>query len=237
MSDNLLHPLVHGKKFTIEAGAKQESKENDNGQFRTISSKPIQSHIPLNGADAGIQIAKQLADAFNIPCIILKTACLNQSSAEASVNIPKNLHRESTDIVIDALTEALQNKILPPEFNQKNTKTSLSKMESSIFLKDGDTYIKVLFEQIDYMKSDGNYVEIYWEGKKSTLKKTLKSVMDRLPKNDFIQVHRSYIVNINKLELIGYSHLQINNHKIPLSKSKREGLLACLLYTSDAADD
>lgn len=228
MSNNHLYPSVNGEKYAIEAGIERESEENDNGQFRTSLSKLIQLNIRLNGANAGIQLTKQLADEFNIPFIVLKTTDRLHSTAEASVNIPKTLLGESTDTIIDTLSKSLQTKILPPEFHQKNEKTSLPKMESSIFLKDGSTFIKVLFEQIDFIKSDGNYVEIYWGTKKTVLKKTLKGVMDQLPKDDFIQVHRSYIVNINKLELIGYNQLQINNHKIPISKSKREVLLEVL---------
>lgn len=187
----------------------------------------IQLNIQLNGADAGVQLAKRLADEYNVPFVVLNTDSNNRSSAEASVTIPHDYLNGSKEMIINALSSNdLKNS---PYEELKATSEKISpRVSNAIFVKDTINYVKVPFENIDFVKSDGNYLEIHWDGKKSVLKKTLKSLEEKLPSHTFFQIHRSYMVNINKISSIGPTHLMVNKKSIPISKGKKEALLDIL---------
>lgn len=203
------------------------SSENTATTSIDQASKAIQLNIQLNGADAGIQLTKRLADECNIPFVLLDTDSKNRSTAAASITIPNDYLISSKETLIGALSETvLKNR--SEEHSKVSTENKLARITEAIFVKGSINYTKVLFQDIDFVKSDGNYIEIHWIGKKSVLKKTLKSIEEKLPSQTFFQLHRSYMVNINKISSIGPNHVTVNQQKIPISKGKKEVLLAIL---------
>ena len=78
------------------------------------------------------------------------------------------------------------------------------------------------------MKSDGNYIEIHWGNRVSVLKKTMKSFEEKVFNHSFYQVHRSYLINLNKITQISPAYVHLGVHKIPLSKGKRDQLIEIL---------
>ena len=77
----------------------------------------------------------------------------------------------------------------------------------------------VLTNKIHYLKTDGNYLEIYTEEKKYVIRSTFKQFTDRLPDQiEFLQVHRSYIVRIDKIQEKGKHELILLNRTIPVSR-------------------
>ncbi len=102
------------------------------------------------------------------------------------------------------------------------------RIKDALFLKDEYRLVKVRFDELIYVKASGNYVEILSQQRKQVIKHSLKDVVQSLPEGQFMQVHRSYVVNIGLIDSIGYSNLQIGKHEIPLSKQKRDELIAQL---------
>ena len=58
-----------------------------------------------------------------------------------------------------------------------------------------------------------------------TVYSTLKSVADKLPSDRFLRVHRSYVVNLGKIDNIDHTNLQIADKIIPISDSYKNILL------------
>ena len=83
-------------------------------------------------------------------------------------------------------------------------------------------------EDIDYLKADNNYCEIHLSGGKVILcSKTLKHMSQRLNHPNFIKVHQSHIINIEKVKHIisTFSELLMESGaKIPISRSCKSGL-------------
>jgi DNA-binding LytR/AlgR family response regulator len=194
---------------------------------KSKSDKAVQLDIQINGADSGVQLANRLADLWNIPFVLLNSDTDNRASAAASINIPKDYLNGSKEMLIKALTEtALQNGSIGN--SDTVTENRSPKVADAIFVKDTMNYVKVPFQTIDFVKSDGNYIAIHWGDKKSVLKRTLKSLEEKLPDQLFFHVHRSYLVNINKITTIGSSYIIVNQEKIPIAKNKKEELLNVL---------
>lgn len=78
------------------------------------------------------------------------------------------------------------------------------KEEQFIYLKTEQKgkFIKIFYHDIDYIESLGNYVAFHKENKKITVYATMKDLEKTLPINQFIRIHKSYIVNLAKIHII-----------------------------------
>ena len=86
-------------------------------------------------------------------------------------------------------------------------------------------FYKVKLSEIYYVKSDSNYVEVFLEQKKHLVRSTLKNFIDLLPEDKFIQVHRSYIVNINEITSIGDGEVNLTGDRTtPLSANYKDSV-------------
>jgi DNA-binding LytR/AlgR family response regulator len=105
------------------------------------------------------------------------------------------------------------------------------KDDKGIFIKDGgSSFIRIRYDSIIWIEALENYVLIVSEEDKHTIHFTMKSLEMQLPKNKFARIHRSYIVNINKILSIEDNYVIINYHdkkkSFPVAKSFRESLLS-----------
>ncbi|MDT0685403.1 LytR/AlgR family response regulator transcription factor [Autumnicola psychrophila] len=102
--------------------------------------------------------------------------------------------------------------------------TRHTEQEERIFVKEGSKLIKINLSEINFFKSEGNYISIFMENRKILTLMTLKELEHKLP-NFFQKVHRSYIVNLNKIDFIDNNAIQIEKEHIPVSTSYEKELL------------
>ncbi|MEZ2443012.1 LytR/AlgR family response regulator transcription factor [Chitinophaga sp. RCC_12] len=101
----------------------------------------------------------------------------------------------------------------------------ISKEQPYFFIKTDNKLEKVIFNDILFAEALGNYVAIYTTDKKIITHATLKSVQESLPARQFLQPHKSYLVNINHISAIEGNVLHMGNHEVPISKYQKEELL------------
>ncbi len=118
--------------------------------------------------------------------------------------------------------------------NTSSTKSSPAPAESNqapkeIFVNVNKRLVKIELNNIYLIEAKGDYVLIKLiEGKNLVVHTTLKSMMDKLPSDTFVRVHRSNVVNIKKIVDIEDSSILINGEVVPISKTYREDLLSKL---------
>jgi len=100
---------------------------------------------------------------------------------------------------------------------------------SSIFLKDNKKHHHVKLNNILFTEAYGNYVKIHLEDKMIITHQTLSSIEELLPKNEFIKVHKSFIIAKNKIVLIEGNLIHIQHHKIPVGKIFRQNINELLI--------
>lgn len=88
-----------------------------------------------------------------------------------------------------------------------------------IFLKDSKKHYQVKINDIHYLEAFGNYVKVFLDDKTIITHQTLSHFNKILPKDEFVQVHKSFIVAIQYINLIEGNLIHINTHKIPISKT------------------
>ena len=98
-----------------------------------------------------------------------------------------------------------------------------------LFVKNNKQLKKINLNEILYVQSLENYVIIRSETSKEIAYSPLKKIMEYLPEPQFIQVHRSFVINSLKVEAIEGNQLVIQNHKIPIARNLREATFESLL--------
>jgi len=122
------------------------------------------------------------------------------------------------------------NKAKKNHYAQQPTSIQTTKEQgASFFIKCNHKYEKLYFEEILFVQAMQNYVTIYTtKGKYMTLL-YLKNVAQNLDDQQFIRVHKSYLVAIDKIETIEDNELIIQNFRIPISRNYKETVLKKIL--------
>jgi len=97
------------------------------------------------------------------------------------------------------------------------------KQKQYIFVKDGYDDIKIKLEDIIYIEVDKNYLDIYTNNRKITVRKTLQEFSKELP-SSFKQIHRSIVINSSLVEKITSDEVLIKGVKLPISRHFRHNL-------------
>ena len=85
--------------------------------------------------------------------------------------------------------------------------------------------VRIPYEKILFVEALADYVIIQTESKKHIVHFTMKGIVNRLPEDEFVRTHRSYIVNLDKIEALEDNSLLIGEKYIPIGASYKEALL------------
>lgn len=95
----------------------------------------------------------------------------------------------------------------------------------SIFIKVDSELINLPYRDIMWIEALGDYVNIITPSKKHVVLSTMKNIEGKLPTKEFIRVHRSYFVRIDKIKKISEGIILVENKLIPVSKSYKKELM------------
>jgi len=98
-----------------------------------------------------------------------------------------------------------------------------------IFVKSDKQLKKILLEDILFIESMENYVNIYTSSSKEVVYSTLKLFLESLRPDHFLQVHRSYVVNIQHIQSIEGNMLHVDAYEIPVARNLREQVFNIIL--------
>jgi DNA-binding LytR/AlgR family response regulator len=88
--------------------------------------------------------------------------------------------------------------------------------------------LKIYLNKIKWIESFGDYVNIITEKDKNITLSSMKSFEEELPKEKFLRVHRSFIINIDKVERFNSKFAEIGLTKIPIGRNKKVDLIKAL---------
>jgi DNA-binding LytR/AlgR family response regulator len=90
--------------------------------------------------------------------------------------------------------------------------------------------VKVYFDDILYIEGLKEYVRIVCRDARLVTLESLKNLEDLLPADNFVRVHKSYIVAKNKVQSLNGNMLEIGKQKIPISRGKRDEIVEWIFY-------
>ncbi|MGG8496216.1 LytR/AlgR family response regulator transcription factor [Tenacibaculum sp. TC6] len=146
----------------------------------------------------------------NPPQIIVTTAYPNYavSSFELDTIIDYLVKPFSFDRFLKAMAKA--EKVINRHENSQ---------QESIFLNIDKTIHKIQLNSIYYLESDRNYLTFVTSEKRLTIIDSLKNWKDILNQDQFVQIHKSYIINFKKVEKYSGSFVFINQQKLPIGRT------------------
>ncbi len=97
--------------------------------------------------------------------------------------------------------------------------------EDDIYVKSDSKLVKILLSQILFVEALSDYVIINTDSAKNIVHSTMKGLEKRLPDDKFVRVHRSYIVNVDKISTIEDSNILIGKKYIPIGASYKANFM------------
>ncbi|WP_420147028.1 LytR/AlgR family response regulator transcription factor [Spirosoma sp.] len=114
--------------------------------------------------------------------------------------------------------------------NRAYTQQQLQQGEpSSIFVKDGYDWVRVNLSDVLYIHSDTNLLFIYEQSRQVSTRMTLTEMMAMLPTDQFVRVHKSYVVALRAVRKLERHQVTVGQATIPLASSYRQSLEQRLL--------
>ena len=168
----------------------------------------------LNGFDF-------LQSLQNPPLVILTTAYSHYAPESYDMGVIDYLLKPiSFDRLLKACNKA-------KDFHKQQFTASGS--PDHFFVKSNGRYEKIILSELLFIEAADNYIFLYTIGKKYLVYRTLKSMEEYLPAQQFLKVHKSYIVQSAKVEAFENNELQVGKFKIPVSRNLKDEVLKKIL--------
>jgi DNA-binding LytR/AlgR family response regulator len=192
--------------------------------LKSIKSNPPEIcllDVNLDGEIDGIDLASMIKTRINVPHIFI-------TSFSDANTISRARETSPSAYIIKPYTEKEVEVNMMLVQHKKNDVVNLKEStdDDSFFIKDKHELIRIKFEEISYCEAADNYTIIYTLKGKHILSQTMKTVFEKLEKNGFVRVHRSYFVRFKDIESIGPNYIIIQGKEIPLSQNHRGELLS-----------
>jgi DNA-binding LytR/AlgR family response regulator len=97
------------------------------------------------------------------------------------------------------------------------------------FVKCDGRFEKVLYNELVYIEAMLNYVVLHTETRKLIVYLTIKGITEQLPADIFLKVHKSYIVNLNKIKSIEGNEINLGNVRVIISQNLQETVMKEIL--------
>ena len=88
---------------------------------------------------------------------------------------------------------------------------------------------KIALSEIRWIEALGDYVKVITQNERFLILTTMKSIEETLPRDKFLRIHRSYIVNLNKVENFSHTRVEIEGNELPMSRKRKTKLEERLL--------
>lgn len=97
-----------------------------------------------------------------------------------------------------------------------------------LFVRSNFRKVKVNYKEIKWIEALGDYVKLVTEKKNVLVLTSMKAFQERLPKEKFLRIHKSYIINMDRLENFNNSTVQVCGKQMPLSRKRRSEFMSAL---------
>jgi DNA-binding LytR/AlgR family response regulator len=169
---------------------------------------------------SGIQFLKSL---HHKPLVIFTTAYEKYALTGFELDVIDYLLKPfSFERFLKAVNKAQDFLALGNRTMTDTGKKEINPAEKFIFVKSDYKLVKIDLAGILYIEGLKDYIKIFSGEKPVITLMSMKSIEEKLPASDFARVHRSFIVNIRKIQFIERGNIRIGSREIPISSNYRE---------------
>lgn len=164
----------------------------------------------------GVELAKEVKERFNIPFVYL-TAYDTQDIVKNAIGTSPHAYITKPFKKVDLVTTV--DLAIRQNAHQEKRKPTIS-------VKDEEYIVELPIDEIYYIESDGNYLLFHTNKRLYKTRSTIKQIIELLPDNLFMQTHRAYIVNKQKIQKYSSKSVIVKNTEIPITKN----YIGCLQF-------
>ena len=207
-------------------------------QIKETNPDVVLMDIMIKGDLTGIEVAEQIRKDISVPVIFLTAYADESTLSRAKVTEPYGyILKPFKEIDLHSTIEMAVYKHQKDSALQKERDFLYSLVENKdgsqsdiLFVKANSRLVKVYLKDIYYVEALKDYVIINTQYARYTVHSTMKDIEKKLGTIEFIRVHRSYIVRIDKIQAIENQTVVLENEKkaIPVVGSYRDELLGKL---------
>jgi len=96
---------------------------------------------------------------------------------------------------------------------------------NSVYLKEGTQWVRVMVQDILYMEADDNATRVHSTLRSYTVGRMVKDVLDEMAGERMERVHRSFAVNLDRVQAISDNGLHMDDRWLPIGRSYRPAVL------------
>jgi DNA-binding LytR/AlgR family response regulator len=133
---------------------------------------------------------------------------------------------------LKAVNKVLQTDINAPDAVYHTNDIITESPNSCLYVRADRKMIKVLLNDILYIEGLSDYVKIITKTKTIVTKQLISALEETLPKDNFIRIHRSFIIAINKIDSYNADSIQIGNKELPISRLFKQNVNKLLNISS-----
>lgn len=165
---------------------------------------------------SGIDLVKSLNEKR--PLVIFTTSTTDYAAEAFNLNV--------VDFLIKPVSPArfLQAVEKAKRIFMTKSLAMTEKEDEFIFIRDSNVVRRLKVSDILYMEARGDYVRINVADQTYSIHSSLKAVEEKLSKNSFLRVHRSFIINVSKIDTLEGGTLIVNKNIVPVSDAYRAAL-------------
>lgn len=192
----------------------------------------VMMDIMLKGEMSGIEAAGAIRKNLDIPIIFL-TAYTDRDTVDKAKEtepygyIIKPFKEIDIQTAIEiALYKHSKEKVVKKERDFYYNLVEKQDSNDMIFVKANQRLVKIRYQDIYFIEALKDYVVINTLERRYTIHSTMKDIERKMPDKDFVRVHRSFIVRLDKIKEIDHSNVIMDNDKkvIPVGGSYKETL-------------
>lgn len=195
--------------------------------FKARTPDLVLMDLHLSSKQDGLELAREMKGFKNVP-IIFTTSKTDTEGYEAvkaageGLCLYKPLEEDLLRISIEQSIRNLRQQFI----NNQNPVWPVSKPQS-FFVRIGNKLKRIETNKIEYIEVEEKYCTIAIENRQIHVKIALKDFLAKLPEQQFIRVHRNFVVNTECIQSIQLAEGEVvlNSRNVPFSRSYKEDLM------------
>jgi DNA-binding LytR/AlgR family response regulator len=176
--------------------------------------------IQIKGKMNGIEVVERLNEQMSIAVIYLTSNTDSATMQRAIATKPKSFISKPYNL--GDLQAAIEIAFQIYNDEPQNEVESNDASFSSVFVKSGEFYHRINLDDVLYVQASGSYCTITTDSGEFVLSMNLQNFINKVPRKNFVRVHRSFVANIQHIEKFDNNSIVIHGKELPISKSYRE---------------
>ena len=189
--------------------------------------------VKIKGDQDGIELGQIIKEQYKVPFVYITSYSDKETINRAKHTQPLGFIVKpfTKDDVYAAIEVALfnKNRFVNRSASSVLGTSSSTQSNDSLFIKKKGLLEKVMYKELHWVEAAGNHITInVSDGREFTIRKSLKELADKLPKDRFLRVHKSFIVLVDAVTAIDTNFVYLGERKIPIGRSYYNAFTATL---------